>query len=294
MGMSDIERGLGAAGAKPEAFDLDINTITAVRRPRDRAELWPFEEGDAWVGGGTWLFSEPQLKLRRLVDLSELDWQPLAAGDAGLSIAATCKVATLDAFEPPAVWPAARLIGECCRSFLASFKIWNMATVGGNLCMSLPAGPMISLTAALEGTCTIWSPDGAERQVSVADFVKGPLSNDLQPGEILRSVSLPWEALTRRVAFRRASLTPLGRSGVLLIGTLAAGGAFVLTVTASTRRPIRLSFPALPSAAEMTHRLEAEIPDRLYYDDIHGLPDWRRHMTHLFADEIRLELGGQP
>ena len=214
----------------------------------------------------------------------------MTSSDTGLSIAATCKVATLDDFDPPAAWPAARLIGKCCRSFLASFKIWNMATVGGNLCMSLPAGPMISLTAALEGICTIWAPDGSERQVPVVDFVKGPLHNDLSLGEILRSIHLPSEALSRRTAFRRASLTPLGRSGVLLIGTLAARGGFVLNVTASTRRPVRLAFEACPTNAELERRLQADIPDALYYDDIHGLPDWRKHMTHLFAEEIRLEL----
>lgn len=292
--MRDSDGAARDAAIRTGAAALDINTITAVRRPRERAELWPFCEGDAWLGGGTWLFSEPQPKLSRLVDLSDLGWQPLVASDAGLSIAATCKVATLDAFEPPVAWPAARLIGTCCRSFLASFKIWNMATVGGNLCMSLPAGPMISLTAALDGVCTIWSPDGSERRVPVVDFVKGPLSNDLRPGEILRSISLPWQALARRTAFRRASLTPLGRSGVLLIGTLANRGEFVLTVTASTRRPVRLAFTALPGERELARRLEAEIPEALYYDDIHGLPDWRRHMTHVFAEEIRLELGGRP
>ena len=57
----------------------------------------------------------------------------------------------------PSNWIAAPLVNQCCRSFLASFKIWNMATVGGNLCMSLPAGPMISLTSALDGVCTIWT-----------------------------------------------------------------------------------------------------------------------------------------
>lgn len=273
---------------------MDINTITEVRRPRDRGELWPFQEGDAWLGGGTWLFSEQQPRLRRLVDLSKLDWQPLKVSDRGLSIAATCRVATLDAFEPPLAWPAAGLIGRCCRAFLASFKIWNMATVGGNLCMSLPAGPMISLTAALDGVCTIWAPDGSERRASVVDFVKGPLDNDLRPGEILRRVDIPWEALSRRTAFRRASLTPLGRSGVLLIGTLAASGAYTLAVTASTRRPVKLSFVTFPSAEDLSRRLEAAIPDSLYYDDLHGRPDWRKHMTHVFAEEIRQELGGRP
>jgi hypothetical protein len=32
------------------------------------------------------------------------------------------------------------------------------------------------------------------------------------------------------------------------------------------------------------------IPDALYYDDVHGRPDWRRHMTCRFAEEIRVEL----
>ena len=37
-----------------------------------------------------------------------------------------------------------------------------------------------------------------------------------------------------------------------------------------------------------------EIPANAYYDDIHGLPAWRRHMTLHFAEEIRRELAGAP
>jgi CO/xanthine dehydrogenase FAD-binding subunit len=270
---------------------MDLNTIRAIERPRGRAELWPIDEGDAWLAGGTWLFSEPQLKLKRLVDLCGLCWDPLTITEAGLSIAATCTVAELDAIELPPSWSAADLIGRCCRSFLASFKIWNAATVGGNLCMALPAGPMISLAAALEGVCTIWSSPEVERQVPVVEFVKGPLKTDLRPGEVLRRIDLPAEALSRRTAFRRASLTPLGRSGALLIGTLAARGIFKLTVTASTRRPVQLHFAELPNATTLKWRLEKEIPNTLYYDDIHGLPDWRKHVTLVFAEEIRFELG---
>jgi CO/xanthine dehydrogenase FAD-binding subunit len=271
---------------------LDLNTISDVERPRNRAALWPFREGDAWLAGGTWLFSEPQPAKTRLIDLDGLGWEPLTINGAGLSIASTCKVATLDSFDPPPKWIAANLIGRCCRSFLASFKIWNMATVGGNICMALPAGPMISLTTALEGVCTIWSPSGTERQVPVVEFVQGPLTTCLRHGEVLRSIDLPGEALSRRTAFRRASLTPLGRSGVLLIGTLAGSGAFVLTVTASTRRPVRIAFERIPDRSALERRIKVEIPISLYYDDIHGLPDWRRHMTFVLAEEIRLELGG--
>ena len=94
-----------------------------------------------------------------------------------------------------------------------------MATVGGNLCLALPAGPMIALATALEATCTIWSADGTESG-SVRHRVRArSAANALHPGEILRSLSIPAAAFARRTAFRRISLSPNGRSGALLIGT---------------------------------------------------------------------------
>ena len=274
---------------------MDLNTINDVVRPRVIGELPAWRAGDAWLGGGTWLFSEPQPRLTRLIDLSTLGWEPLAAGADGLDIAATCTIAQLDGFAGPVEWIAAPLIGQCCRAFLASFKIWNTATVGGNICMSLPAGPMIALTAALDGICTIWGANGNERRVPVDQFVTGPQRNVLNPGGLLRSIILPAEAMTRRTAFRQISLAPLGRSGALLIGTRAPkSGAFTLTITASTPRPVKLSFDALPSAQDLNARIEREIPASGYYDDIHGLPEWRRHMTLHFAEEIRSELSGPP
>jgi len=159
--------------------------------------------------------------------------------------------------------------------------------------MSLPAGPMISLTSALDGVCTIWTREGDERRVAVTDFVLAPQRNVLEPGELLRAIDLPVVALRRRTAFRQISLSPLGRSGALLIGTVSPDdGSFALTVTASTPHPIRLSFPRLPSHSALHEKLETEIPPELYYNDLHGTPAWRRHVTLQFAEEIRRELGG--
>ena len=271
---------------------MDLNTITEVAHPKTRGQLPVWTAGDAWLAGGTWLFSEPQVHLTRLIDLTDLKWPALTIGPAGLSIAATCTVAQLDAFACPPEWLAAPLVNQCCRAFLASFKIWKTATVGGNLCMSLPAGPMISLTAALDGVCTIWKADGGEQNIPVADFVIGDQRNVLAPGDLLRSIDIPLAALTRRAAFRQISLTPVGRSAALLIGSIDGDGAFALTVTASTTRPVRLSFARIPQAEELRDAILQHIPDRLYHHDVHGKPAWRKHMSLRLSEEIRAELQG--
>jgi CO/xanthine dehydrogenase FAD-binding subunit len=269
---------------------MDLNTITAVTRPKARSELPVWKAGDAWLAGGTWLFSEPQVHLDRLIDLAALGWPALTIDANGLSIAATCTVAELDAIACPPDWLAAPLINQCCRAFLASFKIWKTATVGGNVCMSLPAGPMISLTSALDGVCTIWQADGGERKIAVSDFVTGNNANVLRPGDLLRGIDIPLAALKRRSAFRQISLTPVGRSAALVIGSIAHDGAFALTVTASTKRPVRLTFNQSPSASELEDAIQRAIPEHLYHDDIHGKPFWRKHMTLRLASEIRDEL----
>jgi CO/xanthine dehydrogenase FAD-binding subunit len=269
---------------------MDLNTISEVAHPGTRAQLPVWTAGDAWLAGGTWLFSEPQVHLTRLIDLAGLEWPALTISESALTIAATCTVAQLDALACPPEWLAAPLINQCCRAYLASFKIWKTATVGGNLCMSLPAGPMISLTAALDGVCTIWKADGGEQKIDVADFVSGNQRNVLAPGDLLRSIDIPLAALKRRSAFRQISLTPVGRSAALLIGAITDQG-LVLTVTASTTRPLRFSFAGIPKLDELRRILDG-IPDELYHDDVHGKPVWRKHMTLRLAEEIRSELQG--
>src|ERR1700722_11295241 len=101
------------------SISMDLNTVTEVAHPASRAQLPVWSAGDAWLAGGTWLFSEPQVHLRRLIDLADLKWPALTISEAGLSIAATCTVAQLDGFAYLPEWLASPLINQCCRSFLA-------------------------------------------------------------------------------------------------------------------------------------------------------------------------------
>ena len=274
---------------------MNLNTITEVKIPSAAEDIAHWRDGYAWLAGGTWLFSEPQVHTDTLIDLESLRWPPLTVTDQGLDVAATCRVVDLDRFAGPAEWTATPLLQLCCRSFLASFKIWNAATVGGNICMALPAGPMISLTAALEGVCTLLPRGGGSRTVSVVDFVTGNHANVLAPGELLRNIHLPKAALTKRFAFRRSSLTHLGRSAVLVIGTQSAKTTdLLLTVSAATLRPIQLKFDRSPSAAALRDAIDAAIPESLYLDDVHGSPAYRRHVTYYYAEQIRTEFAEGP
>lgn len=262
---------------------MDLPGVTEIADPA--ATTW--REGDAWLAGGTWLFSEPQPGVTRLLDLTALRWPSLReADDGGLEIAATATLADLSRL--PRHSPAAGLAGQCCAALLGSFKIQNVATVGGNLCLAQPAGPMISLAAALDGTCLIWDRAGAARRMAVADFITGAGRCALAPGEMLRSVHLPAPALAAATAFRRISLSPTGRSAAVVIGRRDPGGAVVISVTAATVRPLLLRFPRLPDEADLLAALGAAGPE--WHDDVHGDPAWRAAMTRRMAAEVREEL----
>ncbi len=131
----------GLLGSRHEP-EHDYRGQTA-RLPRTKFLEW--HEGYACLAGGTWLFSTPQIATHTLIDLETLRWPALTLSADGLEIAATCTIAELEQFQAPANWTAAPLLKLCCHALLMSFKIYNAATVGGNICMSLPAGAMISL-----------------------------------------------------------------------------------------------------------------------------------------------------
>ena len=148
-----------------------------------------------------------------------------------------------------AQWKAAPLFRQCCRSLLASFKIWNEATVGGNICMSLPAGPD---DLADGGPRRRLHPlaDGRRTAGSVRASISSRATTAMssRPANCCARIFLPAYALRKKTfAFRRFSLTHLGRSEVLLIGTRCPEhGRIPADVTAATLRPVQLRFECCP------------------------------------------------
>jgi CO/xanthine dehydrogenase FAD-binding subunit len=254
---------------------MDLVTVQSARVARERGDL-ALTPGEVPLGGGTWLYSEPQ-DATGVVDLLGMGWEPVTRTPSAIVVAATCTVETLRALGP--------FFEQCADSLLASWKIQRVATVGGNIALSLPAGPMTSLAVALDATLELWTATGS-RTVPASEFVTGVRTNVLAPGEVVRSVEIPLSSL-HRTAFRRIALSPLGRTGTLVTGRTDATGLTVISVTGGTARPHRLAFDAPPTAAQVASAVDS-IPD--WYLDPHGSPDWRRAMSLVFAEEIRAEL----
>ncbi|WP_185996388.1 FAD binding domain-containing protein [Nocardioides campestrisoli] len=266
---------------------MDLGTVTSYREATGRHDL-RLGPGERPLGGGTWLFSQPQPGTTGLVDLTTLGWPAYERlGDGSLRIAATCTVAELLAlpWDEQAPGPGA-LARTCADALLMSFKIQAAATVGGNLCLALPAGAMLALTAALGGQVLVWTPEGGERREPVTEFVTGVGATTLAPGEVLRAIDLPASVLQARTAGRRMALTPRGRSSALVLGR-AGAHATTLTVTAATTRPVVLE---VPHGAGHRALEEALAVVDCWYEDAHGAADWRRAVTGLLAAEVLDEL----
>ena len=140
-----------------------------------------------------------------------------------------------------------------------------------------------------------------------SDFVTGPGRCALAPGELLRSVHLPAEALASTTAFRQTSLARLGRSAAVVIGrrpapyvwppdALSSGlrrpgpepAGVVITLTAATARPVQLRFAGLPADGELLAAIDAARPP--WHDDVHGTPAWRAAVTRDLALEVLADL----
>src|SRR2546426_751099 len=85
---------------------MNLNTITEVKRPASADQITQWRDGYAWLAGGTWLFSEPQVATDTLIDLDALAWPALQQSSAGLEIAATCRITELYRFAGPPEWRA--------------------------------------------------------------------------------------------------------------------------------------------------------------------------------------------
>ena len=90
---------------------------------------------------------------------------------------------------------------------MASPGIRSMATIGGNVCNSSPAGDTLPPLYLLDAQLILVS-KGGERSVPVDRFIKGPGENTMGEDELLKEIVIPLNNLTgsgfRKVGTRNA------------------------------------------------------------------------------------------
>ena len=186
-----------------------------------------------------------------------------------------------------------RCFASAADALLASFKIWNAATVGGNICMSLPAGPMISLTVALEGDLHAVAARRRSR-ARCRRSTSSPATTPTccAPGELLRSIHLPGSALSQalRVPPRLAHpARPLGGAADRHAGEPAAR----LPAHHHRRDAAPGSAPLCRSAVRdgaAPRDRRAHPGRRLFRRRARLARAYKRHLTYHFAEQIRAEL----
>ena len=192
-------------------IDVDINTVTeVVRRPSERPGS-DWRDGDAWLAGGTWLFSDQQPDLRRLIDLVPLGWDGLVATDEGLEIGAMCTIRDLYGFSPPADWQAAPLFAHQLRGLPGVVQGVEQRD-GRRQHLHVAARRADDHDDRCAGGHLHVAGNGRNRTHRRRTSISSPATtrNILAPGELLRRVDIPASALRKRHAHRRFTLTHLG------------------------------------------------------------------------------------
>jgi len=259
-------------------------------KPRDIAEAVRLvKEGGRPLAGGTDLFVRIRKGIENppfLVYLGELpELQEIRLREEGAEVGAAVTHAELLRSPLSARVPILRL----AISALGAPAIREMGTLAGNLANASPAGDGLIPLYLLEATVRLAGPDG-EREIPVEEFVLGPGKTALRPGEIIRSLWIPFPegkplSYFRKVGRRRALFIAIASLGALvwLEGDVIGKARLALGSVAPTvlrPREVERTLVGLPLEPE-TLRPAAELLSRATrpISDLRASADYRRKVA---------------
>ncbi|MFB2934424.1 xanthine dehydrogenase family protein subunit M [Aerosakkonemataceae cyanobacterium BLCC-F154] len=260
---------------------MDLPNVETYLIPQNLAEITNWKNGWSWLAGGTWLFSEPQPEITTLVDLQNLGWSEIEINSEGLTIGATCIMSQLLNYNFPENWTSVKALKSAVNE-LASFKIQNVATVGGNLCLAIPAGTFAPVMILLDAKYQILPLSGEPYWISALEFQTEIKQTILKPGEVLRKIFIPKENLELQTNYQRICLTSAG----LAISTVVAAynpntQKIKFAISGCIPSPKLIEFPQIPTQTEITQKLNETIPLTNYLNDTTVSNTYRQHITQI-------------
>lgn len=267
---------------------MDLHTVETYLRPAELAELALWQPGWSWLAGGTWIFTEPQPQIRTLVDMQHLGWSELEVTSTGLTLGATCIMGELLRFSYPAEWTAVQALQSAVHE-LASFKVQNIATIAGNLCLALPASTFAPVMVLIDAQYELLALDGSSRWVPALEFQTAARQTLLQPGEVLRKIHIPAASLKWRVSYQRICVATAGIAVAIVVAAYNPQTSQVrFGIGAGVPSPRLIELAKVPAPEELEAILLAQVPLETFLNDEMASAVYRRHVTQvLMARSLR-------
>lgn len=266
---------------------MDLYSVETYLQPQSLTDLADWQPDWTWLAGGTWIFNEAQPQVTTLVDMQPLDWAEIAISAEALSMGSTCIQNDLLDFSFPVDWPAAEALKDAVRE-LASFKLSHAATVGGNLCLALSASTFAPVMVVLQAEYEIWRPHGDPYIVCAADFQIAPQQTILQPGEVLRRVTIPAASLAQwQTRFKRMAVCTAGYAIAIVVTAYHPQTQQVrFGVGGSVLAPCLVEFDTVPTLEQIVEAFQ----EKTFLDDERGSAAYRRHITQVLMQRSVTEL----
>lgn len=182
---------------------------------------------------------------------------------------------------------------------IASEQIRSFATLGGNLCNAAPSADLAPPLIALGGTVRLVGPSG-ERRLLLEDFFLGPGSTALQPGELLKEISVqPPEGNTIYLKHSPRAFMDIAVVGVAvhmqLAGSVCRQARIVLGAVApvplrARRAEAELIGPLTEKRIAQAAKTAAEECSPI--DDVRGSAWYRKRMVEVLVNRAAVTFLG--
>lgn len=177
---------------------------------------------------------------------------------------------------------------------VSSAQIRNRGTLCGNLAHAYPTADPPAALLAVDAELTLRSPQGT-RNVPVGDFILGPLTTVLQPGELVTGVTLPPPPPGARYAYLKYAIRPLDFAiiGVAVRLVTDADGLcrqVRIALNGATGRPMRaasaeqlLDGTPATGGAELAAAADAAAGESEPLDEVFESSAYRREMVRVYV-----------
>lgn len=269
----------------------------AYERPRTLADatrlLTEAGGGARLLAGGTDLvvgLRDDSIQPAMVIDLKWIEdfaGETITHDDGAITFGALASMSQIEHDEHvlaglPALAEAARVVG--------SVQIRNRATLAGNICNGSPAADTAPPLLVYGATIVVAGPDG-ERRAAIDDFILGPKSVDLAPGELVRAIEVPipgadfgaaYTRLVRRRGTDLASVTMCASVDAAGVTRLAYGSVGPRAFLVSDDSGVLADPEATPDAraAILESLLSQATPSPR---SIRASPDYRLAMLRVLA-----------